>query len=358
MNDPAALAREIGKAGAEPEVVLEATYSWCPRDSTARTDSQRANTTHRYRPHSLQTPSEPACVNRSVGIVTGTERDCDRPCGRRAPASARRRRPAATAPPAGPPGCRRRGCRRAGPAPGRRADIQVGRGDVTLRRRGVGGQRARPSAVADHAQRRSCGADRDDDGVPAPGLLMCITACTVFSLATAARRAQALAIDKSASNREEREMRLLLPPLTRGMCSTDALSDGGRSCSTVRGVSSRAGARPKAGRGGADARLSDVRPGPPAHPPTLGTGDAVRAVRPRDPDRRRGHRAGRGQQIGRDHGGQGARAAPSARRCGSCGDRSSHGRTRNAALIEGGRLGAEARQETYEGNEMSRLIDF
>jgi hypothetical protein len=28
VNDPIALAREIGKAGAEPEVVLEATYGW------------------------------------------------------------------------------------------------------------------------------------------------------------------------------------------------------------------------------------------------------------------------------------------------------------------------------------------
>src|SRR3954447_8118994 len=93
VNDPAALAREIGKAGAEPEAVVGAAYNWCPRDSTARTDSQRANTTHRYRPHS-KTPSEPACVNRAVGIVTGTERACDRPCGRRAPASARRPRPA------------------------------------------------------------------------------------------------------------------------------------------------------------------------------------------------------------------------------------------------------------------------
>jgi transposase len=28
VNDPVALAREIGKAGVEPEVVLEATYGW------------------------------------------------------------------------------------------------------------------------------------------------------------------------------------------------------------------------------------------------------------------------------------------------------------------------------------------
>jgi hypothetical protein len=28
VNDPAALAREVGKAGVEPEVVLEATYGW------------------------------------------------------------------------------------------------------------------------------------------------------------------------------------------------------------------------------------------------------------------------------------------------------------------------------------------
>ena len=28
VNDPLALAREIGKAGVEPEVVLEATYGW------------------------------------------------------------------------------------------------------------------------------------------------------------------------------------------------------------------------------------------------------------------------------------------------------------------------------------------
>jgi hypothetical protein len=31
-NDPLALAREIGKAGSAPEVVLEATYGWVRRE--------------------------------------------------------------------------------------------------------------------------------------------------------------------------------------------------------------------------------------------------------------------------------------------------------------------------------------